>query len=347
MARVAVLGASGTTGGELVRLLAAHPFFELTFLGAGESAGSTMAEVHPYLAGLALADRALRGLDTADIVEASDLVFSALPHGAGVATILALVDAGVPVVDLSGDFRLDADGYPSWYGFVHPAPERLPGAVYGLPELFCDAVAGASLVANPGCFPTPVVLGCAPLLSAGLLGPGPIRVDGKTGMSGAGKAVSEATSYTTTEGSIRPYRLPTHQHTPEMERGLRLATGLDVPVLFAPHLIPAVRGVLTTSYAPLAAGVTTDMLTDVLADAYAGQPFVRVLPPDTMADVKRTTGTNVVELQAVADPRTDTAIVIGAIDNLGKGAAGQAIQNANLMTGLSQEAGLPTVAVYP
>ncbi len=216
-----------------------------------------------------------------------------------------------------------------------------------MPELFGDRVAGAELVANPGCYPTAAILGVAPLLGGGLVEPGAIRVDGKTGLSGAGKAANESTTYTATEESLRPYRLPNHQHTPEIERGLELATGAAPPVLFVPHLVPAVRGVLTTSYATLTDGVTTDALTEALTVAYEGRPFVRVLAPGAMADSKRVRGTNVIELQAVADPRSGTAVVVGAVDNLVKGAAGQAIQNLNLMLGLDEAEGLPTLAVYP
>jgi N-acetyl-gamma-glutamyl-phosphate reductase len=174
-----------------------------------------------------------------------------------------------------------------------------------------------------------------------------VLVDGKTGLSGAGKAANASTIFTATEDSVRPYRVPRHQHTPEMERGIELGSGHAVPVLFVPHLVPTVRGVVTTAYAPLAQGATTDALTERLAEAYAGRPFVRVLAPGEMVDSKRTRGTNVVELQAVADPRSGTAVVIGAVDNLVKGAAGQAIQNANLALGLPEETGLPTLAVYP
>jgi N-acetyl-gamma-glutamyl-phosphate reductase len=180
-----------------------------------------------------------------------------------------------------------------------------------------------------------------------LIGPGTIVVDGKTGLSGAGRALAEATSYVATEDSVRPYRFPKHQHTPEMERALELASGIPAAVSFVPHLVPSVRGVLVTCYAPLGAGATTDSLTGCLAAAYADAPFVRVLPSGDMADTKRTRGSNLVELQAVADPRTGTAIVVGALDNLVKGAAGQAVQNMNLMAGFEQAAGLQATAVYP
>jgi len=271
----------------------------------------------------------------------------ALPHGASATLAPELLEAGLHVIDLGGDFRLPAEAYPEWYGFEHPAPDWLAKAVYGLPELFGAELPGAQLVANPGCYPTPVILGLAPLLGAGLVEPGPIRVDGKTGLSGAGRAASEATGFAATEESVRPYRVPRHQHTPEMERGLERASGVEVSVLFVPHLVPTVRGVLTTAYTTAAAGATTETLTDRLTAAYADRPFVRVLAAGEMADTKRVRGSNVVELQAVLDPRTGTAVVVGAVDNLVKGAAGQAIQNLNLVAGLPEDTGLPIVAVYP
>jgi len=345
--RVAVLGASGYAGGELVRLLLAHPRVDLGHLGANESAGRTVAEIHPHLAASPVGGWVLAPLDAAAAAEQASFAFLSLLHGVSAGIAPQLLDAGLRVVDLAGDFRLPAAAYPDWYGFEHPAPAWLEKAAYGLPELFAGDIAGASLVANPGCYPTPVVIGLVPLLSAGLIGPGPIMVDGKTGLSGAGRALAEATSYAATEESVRPYRFPKHQHTPEIERGLELASGLPATVSFVPHLVPSVRGVLVTCYAPLAPGATTDSLTGCLASAYADAPFVRVLPPGDMADTKRTRGSNLVELQAVADPRTGTAIVVGALDNLVKGAAGQAVQNMNLMAGFERTAGLPATAMYP
>lgn len=344
---MAVLGASGFGGGEVIRLLAAHPVAEVTFLGGHDSAGRTLAEVHPHLAALPLGDQAVEAMDPGAVAGAADVALLALPNGTSARLVPELLEAGLRVIDLAGDFRLGAPDYPEWYGFEHPAPGYLEAAVYGLPELFGDRVVGARLIANPGCYPTPAILGAVPLLRAGLIDASPIRVDGKTGLSGAGRAPSEPTAYVATQDSVRPYRVPAHQHTPEIERGIVMATGLDVPVLFVPHLVPTVRGVLTTSYAALAPGTTTADLTDALATAYAGRPFVRVLPPGAMADSKRVRGTNVVELQAVADARTGTAVVVGAVDNLVKGAAGQAIQNLNLALGLDEATALPTLAVYP
>jgi len=345
--RVAVLGASGYTGGELVRLLLVHPEVELAYLGAKESAGRSLGEVHPHLGASPLAAALLEPLDRAAVVERAGFAFLALPHGTSAEAAPPLLEAGLRVVDLAGDFRLPAAAYPEWYGFEHHAPAWLDKSVYGLPELFSNEIAGATLVANPGCYPTPVALGLAPLISAGLIGPGPVLVDGKTGLSGAGKALTEATSYSATEESVRPYRFPKHPHTPEMERALEIATGVARRVSFVPHLVPSVRGVLVTCYAPLGDGATTELLTECLAAAYERSPFVRVLPPGGMVDTKRTRGSNILELQAVADLRTGTAVVAGALDNLMKGAAGQAVQNLNLMAGFEETAGLPTTAVYP
>jgi len=345
--RTAVLGASGFAGGELVRLLAEHPRFSLTFLGGGSSAGGTLAEVQPHLRELAAATLPIRPIGAGAIGAEAALVFSAMPHGESARIAASLLELGCTVIDLAGDFRLDAADYPDWYGFDHPAPAWIDKAVYGLPELFAEHLGGARLVANPGCFPTSVILGCAPAIVAGLLEPSPIHVDGKTGLSGAGRGAGEAASFAASEDAIRPYRAPRHQHTPEIERGLELATGQPVRATFVPHLVPAVRGIVTTTYAPLAPGATGEDLIECLAAAYAGRPFVRVLPPGQMVNTKRIRGTNVIELQAIADDRTGTAIVIGALDNLIRGAAGQAIQNANLVVGIDEATALPTVAGYP
>lgn len=342
--RIGVLGASGTTGGELVRLLLGHPHVELAYLGGRESAGRTLAEAQSHLAGTAAGNRPIEPVEEA---AGLDVAFLALPHGESSRLAPGLLERGTRVIDLAGDFRLPAEAYPPWYGFEHPAPEWLEKAVYGLPERRRDQIRPAHLVANPGCFPTPVALGLGPLLFRGLVDPSPIHVDGKTGLSGAGRSGGEAASHLATEESVRPYRFPAHQHTPEIERELSAAAGVSVEVAFVPHLVPAVRGVLTTAYARAAAGVGTDALVDALADAYAGEPFVRVLAAGAMADTKRVRGSNVLELQAVVDPRTGTAVVVGAIDNLVKGAAGQAIQNLNVMIGCDETAALPVVGVYP
>jgi N-acetyl-gamma-glutamyl-phosphate reductase len=309
--------------------------------------GKRLVELHPHLAGAIRGDLTIEAADAQEIAAKADTCFFSLPHGVSAKLAPAVLEAGVRCIDLAGDFRLPADAYPEWYGFDHPSPAWLAKAAYGLPELFAAEIAGAALVANPGCFPTPVILGLAPLIAAGLVEPERILVDGKTGVSGAGKA-SDATAYAATEESVRPYRAPRHQHTPEMERYLELETGRATTISFVPHLVPAVRGVVCTCYAHLSdTSITTETLTERLSAAYADAPFVRVLPGGEMVDSKRARGANLVELQAIADPRTGSAIVVGALDNLVKGAAGQAIQNYNLMSGLPETTGLSTAGIVP
>jgi N-acetyl-gamma-glutamyl-phosphate reductase len=342
--RVAIFGASGYTGAELLRLLASHPSARVVAAGAHDRAGRTVGAVHPHLA--PLGDLAFERLD-ASVASRADAALLALPHGASGALAPELVEAGLRVVDLGGDFRLPADDYPGWYGFEHPAPAWLDKAVYGLPELFGEEITGADLVANPGCYPTAAALALVPLLRVGLVGPGGIVIDAKSGVSGAGAAPTDTVHYARTEGSVRPYRVGTHQHTPEIELVLRRATGAPAAVTFVPHLVPAVRGVLTTCYAGVTAATSVEELAEALAGAYEDAPFVRALPPGGMPDPKRVTGANVCEVGVGLDPRAGMAVAVGAVDNLVKGAAGQAIQNLNLMFGLPQETGLPSVGIYP
>ncbi len=337
-AAVAVLGASGYTGAELLRLLATHPDLEVAAIGASSAAGEPVTSRYPHLD--FYADRLFEDLKPDDVAGRTEAALLALPHGESAVMAPALLEAGLRVVDLSGDFRLPADAYPGWYGYEHPSPAWLEKAVYGLPELFADEITDAALVANPGCYPTAVLLGLAPLAKAGLIETDGIVIDAKSGVSGAGRMPTDSTHFATADGSVRPYKAGgVHQHTPEIERYL------GASVTFVPHLVPSVRGVLTTSYAPTSSDAAT--LLGALNEAYSAAPFVRVLPEGTLPDSKRVQGTNVCELGVVVDGRTGTAIVIGAVDNLVKGAAGQAIQNLNLMLGLPETTGLEAQAVYP
>jgi N-acetyl-gamma-glutamyl-phosphate reductase len=290
----------------------------------------------------AYADRTFEDLQPEDVVGRAEVALLALPHGESASIAPALLEAGLRVVDLSGDFRLPADQYPSWYGVEHPAPAWLDKAVYGLPEVFAEDIQGASLIANPGCYPTAVLLGLGPLTKAGLIEAGSAVVDAKSGVSGAGRTPTDSTHFATADGSVRPYKAGgVHQHTPEIERYLEG----DWSVTFVPHLVPTTRGVLTTSYVKTSADAAS--LLAVLNEAYSTAPFVRVLPEGTLPDSKRVQGSNVCELGVAVDKRTGTAIVIGAVDNLVKGAAGQAIQNLNIMLGLPETMGLEAQAVYP
>jgi len=341
---VAVLGASGYTGAELLRLLAAHPHVDAAFLGAHDAAGSSVGQVFPHLA--PYADRTFEPLDALDQASV-EAAFVALPAGRSAAVVPDLVDAGVRVVDLGGDFRLGEEDYPDWYGFDHPAPAWLDKAAYGLTELFRPQIVDAPLVANPGCYPTPVLLGLAPLVEAGQILPAGIVVDGKSGISGAGKAPTQTSHFASLDGSVQGYRIGRHQHTPEMERAMRAATGVDLRLTFVPHLVPTVRGIVTTCYGRVSPTARPADLAATLEHRYADEPFVRVLLGGPVPDPKRLTGTNVCELSVHVDERAGMAVVVGAIDNLGKGAAGQAVQNLNLMFGFHETDGLATIGVYP
>jgi N-acetyl-gamma-glutamyl-phosphate reductase len=342
--RVAVYGASGYSGAELLRLLAGHESAEVALVTAGERAGKRVGDVYPHLA--PYADLELEPVD-APVDGRADLAFLALPHGASSTLAPKLLEEGLRVIDLAGDFRLPAEAYPVWYGFEHAAPEWLGKAVYGLPELFRDEIAGADLVANPGCYPTAAALALVPLVRGGLIEPSNILVDAKSGVSGAGAKPTAAVHYAHMEGSVRPYRVGNHQHTPEIELVLDRASGVATSVTFVPHLVPAVRGVLVTCYGRLAGEYDLEALARALNDTYEDAPFVRVLPPGDMPDAKRVSGANVCEIGVALVERTSTAVVAAAVDNLVKGAAGQAIQNMNLMCGFDETAGLPTIGVYP
>ncbi len=339
--RIAVFGASGYAGGELVRLVDGHDDFELVYLGAHSTAGETLGAIHPQLSG---GDRMLRPMDPA-AVAGCDLVFLALPHGASATPAMALLDHGVRIVDLGSDFRMTSPArYREAYGVDHPHPGQLGEWVYGLPELFADRIAGASKVAAPGCYPTSAILALAPLVAAGLAS-SPLTVNSVSGVSGAGRGAKPHLMYGAVDEGVVAYGVLTHRHRPEIEQGIALATGTEPTVLFTPHLVPMQRGILSTCYAPVQEGVTADDVAEALHKAYAGAPFVEVIsrPPQTRWVV----GSNRVLLSSFVDERTRTAIVMAAEDNLLKGAAGQAVQCANLMLGLPETAGLPSDGWMP
>ncbi|MGH2684125.1 MAG: N-acetyl-gamma-glutamyl-phosphate reductase [Actinomycetota bacterium] len=338
-----MFGASGYSGGEAVRLLAEHPSFALAAVGANDHAGEPLTDVHPHLAGLD--SMTLERLD-ASVADRVDAAILALPHAESPLVAPDLLEAGVRVVDMSGAFRLPADAYPEWYGFDHPAEAWLGKAVTGLPELYPDRIADAELVANPGCYPTAAALALVPPVRAGLLPGHRVVIDAKSGVSGAGAAPSAGTHFARADGSVRPYRIGSHQHTPEIELLLAAAAGREVSVTFVPHLVPATRGLLVTCYAE-ARDAPAGALVDSLAEAHEGSPFIRVLPIDEPADPKRVTASNTCEIGVSLDRRTGTAVITAAVDNLIKGAAGQAVQNLNLMFGIDQAAGLPRMGVFP
>lgn len=342
--RVAVLGASGYTGEEVVRLLSLHPTFKITALTGESQAGKPFSAVFPHLA---------RATDVPDLVKIADVnfdqvdaVFCCLPHGTTQETIASLPEH-VKIVDLSADFRLkDVPTYNEWYG-EHKAPQLQPTAVYGLTEINREQVRGARLVANPGCYPTSVQLPLVPLVASGLVRPDGIIINAMSGVSGAGRSAKQNLLYTEIAESVNAYGLTRHRHVPEIEQGLREACGQAVTVSFTPNLMPMTRGMQSTCYVHMADGVTVDQLRDHLAARYESEPFVAVLPPGEVPHTGYVRGTNFCCINVFEDRLPGRAIVISVIDNLVKGASGQAIQNLNLMMGLPEGTALMQQALFP
>lgn len=334
----AILGASGYAGGELIRLLDAHPEFEVAYLGAHSRAGSRLGEVHPHL------DGGERLLQDGDDIPEVELAFLALPHGASARIGSRLAGLGIRVVDLGSDFRMDTpDRYNFAYGAPHPAPEELSRWAYGLPELFRSRIASSRLVASPGCYPTAALLGLAPPAAAGVLELDRITVNAVSGVSGAGRSLREDLMFGAVAEGARAYGIAGHRHRPEIEMGLELLTGSVPQVTFTPHLIPIQRGILATTTAPIVGGVSEDDLRSIFEEAYREEPFVEV---SSIAPQSRwVAGSNRAVVAAYLDSHTGMAVIVSAIDNLIKGAAGQAIQAANIMVGLPETTGLPTAGM--
>jgi N-acetyl-gamma-glutamyl-phosphate reductase len=342
MHSVAILGASGYAGGELIRFVDHHPHFEVSFLGANRRAGEPLGAVHPQLSG---GDRVLQALDV-DTVAATDLVFMALPHGASGEPAMQLVDSDTKIIDLGSDFRLDTpQRYLEAYGHDHPFPQELGRWAYGIPELFSDAIATADRVASPGCYPTSVIVPLAPLLAADLVEPSGIVVSAMSGVSGAGRGLSEALQFGALDESVKAYKVLVHRHRPEMERALDVFTEGETSLLFTPHLVPMQRGILSTIYASAKAGVALASLTEAFDERYGDAPFVRRI--DNSPETRWVVGSNNLLASIHFDERTGTVVLISAIDNLVKGAAGQAVQNANLMFGFEEGLGLPSEGWMP
>ncbi len=351
-ARVAIVGASGYTGAELVRLLLGHPRVELTLVAAKRAAGQRLDEVFPHLRGLA--PLPIEAFDAAEVAARADVAFAALPHGESALVVAALRARGVTTLDLSADFRLhDGAAWSQWYGSAdhphHPAAPLLGEAVYGLPERHRAALRGAGLVAVPGCYPTATILAIAPLLAAGLVSPDGLVVDAKSGASGAGRSPGPSTHLPEAGEGVRAYKVGgTHRHTPEIEQELGLAAGAPLSVLFTPHLLPMSRGILACVYAaPTDASRPASAYREALLAAYADEPFVDVLPDGTLPDTAHVRGSNRAHVQVVYDPRTRRVLALSAIDNLVKGASGQAVQCLNLMRGWPETTGLAAAPLFP
>lgn len=343
---VAILGATGYTGGELVRLLSRHGGVRIAHVTSERYAGKPLRHAFPHLTGLP--ELICRPLGDLEGVEGLDLAFCALPHVASMKEVPGLLARSVRVIDLSADFRLhDADTYRAWYGTDHLAPELLPEAVYGLPELHRSAISQARLVANPGCYPTSVLLALAPLLREGLIDTGLILVDSKSGVSGAGRSASQDILFTEVEGGFRAYKVEGHRHTPEMEQELTALAGVSVQLRFVPHLLPQSRGILSTCHLRPRVIRSQQAWWETLHTFYQNEPFVRVLEPGLWPATNHVRGSNYCHIGVSVDARTGWLTVLSVIDNLVKGAAGQAVQNMNLLFGLDEQTGLGQLPLFP
>lgn len=338
MIRAAVAGATGYAGAELVRLLTGHPGVDLTMITSRQFAGQRFDRVFPSMAGRL--DLVCEELDEDRIGAAADVVFTALPHQLPMKIAPEILKRGCKVIDLSADFRFNEAGiYESAYQ-LHSSAGLLKESVYGLSEVYAAEVAAARLVGNPGCYPTSALLPLIPLVRSGLVELEGIVADSKSGVSGAGRSPSLTVHYCEVNESFKAYKVAVHRHAPEMEAVLSREAHEPVRITFVPHLVPMTRGMLTTIYARPAAGLTIQAVRDCLAAFYDGRPFVRLRPPGAPPDTLHVRGTNYCDIGFVLDERTRRLILISAIDNLGKGAAGQAVQNMNLMFGLEEGAGL-------
>ncbi|MEY2467071.1 MAG: N-acetyl-gamma-glutamyl-phosphate reductase [Verrucomicrobiota bacterium] len=348
--KVGIVGASGYSGEELVRLLLQHPHVELTAVTSRQSAGQTLAQVFPKFANHPRA-KTLRFSEPNPelLAKQAEIVFLALPHGVAAEYAVPLMQAGCVVIDLSADFRLkSAEVYKDFYAHDHPAPELLAKSVYGLPEVYREQIKKASLIASPGCYPTSILLPLIPLLKAGLIKSTGIIADSLSGVSGAGRKAEMDYLFVECNESVRPYGVPKHRHLSEVEQELSFAAGSQVTIQFTPHLIPVNRGILSTLYVAPEKHFSTAAEMNALAEkisacyakAYGNEPFVRLLEGKALPDTKNVVGTNVIEIAWRLDPRTGRLIVMSAEDNLVKGASGQAVQNMNILCGFPETAGL-------
>ena len=347
MYRAGVIGASGYVGGEVVRILVGHPEIEVTYLASDTYAGQPLSSAFRSLLGADLPN--CENYDAPSAIEHADVLFLAQQNGWAMEHAGALLDAEKKVIDLGADFRFaDSAVYEEWYKTTHRSPDLCKEAVYGLPEIYRAEIARARLVANPGCYPTGANLALAPLVKKGVIDPTAIIVDAKSGVSGAGRSRFElGYLYSEVNENIKPYGVGVHRHTPEIERVLSEIAGDSLHVSFTPHLVPMTRGILTTSYALLRSDADTAALLDIERDFHRDSPFVVILPEGEYPATKNVTGSNYCHIGLKADGRTGRVTVMAAIDNLVKGAAGQAVQNMNIMLGMDERTSLEAPALYP
>ncbi|MCF8309084.1 MAG: N-acetyl-gamma-glutamyl-phosphate reductase [Bacteroidales bacterium] len=343
MHKIGIIGATGYTGSELVRLLHSHPDAEIAIITSESYAGRKFSEIHPQFKGIV--DVTLKPADDIKSVQ-PDLVFLALPHGVSMDYAKDLAEEDIKVVDLSGDFRLPSrELYEQWYDKTHTYPEGIDRAVYGLPELFRDAIKGAQLVANPGCFPTGSIVAAAPLVKEKLVDSKHLIFDSKTGVTGAGVKPKLVTHFSNVNENFKAYGVKTHRHTIEIQETLSIVGKENTTAQFTPHLLPVDRGILTSAYGIPVKNITPGELKQVYEKYYGNEPFIRL--QETDPEIKNIRGTNYIDIFPVLDERTGNIMVFSAIDNLVRGAAGQAVQNMNLMLGIEESRGLNTIPLRP
>ena len=345
MVKVGVLGATGYAGIETVRLLTKHPEVEITRLVSHSFEGQKISDIYPNLKGVL--DIECTGLDTTDIAQNCDLVFTALPHGVSKDIIPELYEKGLKIIDLSGDFRYnDVVVYEKWYGEKHPAPNLLDVSVYGLCEIHRDEIKKSTLVANPGCYTTTSILALYPLLKSGIISTDNIIIDAKSGVTGAGRTTKLDYSFCECTENILAYKIATHRHTSEIEQELSIAAGKEVMVSFTPHLVPMKRGIYATCYANLNKDISAEEVEKIYADFYEDEYFVRLVPHGKIPESNWTAGSNFINIGFEIDKRLSRIVVCSTLDNLIKGAAGQAVQNMNIVMGYDEKTGLDMPGIY-
>jgi len=346
MIKIAICGGSGYTGIELLRILANHAMAKVTAVTSEKSAGKRVNQLFPHLDTMGGIE--YEPLDHEKLLKKADLFFLALPHGASQEAVDFFVNSGKKVIDLSADFRItDKDIYEKWYGLQHKHLSTLKKAVYGLPELHRSRTRKAQLVANPGCYPTSSILGLMPALNKGLIDTSSIIIDSKSGTSGAGRKADLSTAFCEVNEGFKAYGIGVHRHTPEIEQELSGITKKKITVNFTPHLLPVDRGILTTIYAPVAKKMTQEKIVGIYKKAYQDEPFVRVHDSGMYPNIKNVRGTNFCHIGLKLVDRTNTLVIVSVIDNLVKGASGQAVQNMNIMLGFDETEGLRNLALFP
>ncbi len=339
--KVGIIGASGYAGAELVRLLLSHKEVELCGIASHSYTGQPISALYPGFQNVC--DLVFEPLE--DVIDACDFIFASLPHGHSEPIAAMCASQGKKFIDLGADFRLESpEDYKQWYGLEYQEAELHQESVYGLSEIHRDKIREASIIGNPGCYPTSISLGCYPALHHGLVDVHHLIIDSKSGTTGAGKGLSEGTHFPRTNEAFAPYKVAQHRHTPEIEQMLSEMAGKPTTITFVPHLLPINRGIISTMYLPLTKDITVEEIHQLYSDTYANEQFVRVLPLGKVADLKFVKYSNYCDISIHKDDRTNTLVIVSCIDNMVKGAAGQAIQNMNIMNGFEETSGLLMIA---